>query len=92
MARPCTRLSTPACESTRALRIQQHFEEDQLLGPSIASDLQFEQDNYICDFMLEEIGMQSKETGESYNLINTLSGMYGEKGIDADNKEEAEKR
>ena len=75
-----------------SLKIEQHFEHDQLLGTTVASDVQFERDNYICDFMLGEMGMQGTETGESHDLINTLSGMYDYMGINGGNKEEAEKR
>lgn len=75
-----------------SLKIEQHFEKDQLLGTSVASDVQFERDNYICDFMLREMGMQSKETGESHDLINTLSGLYDYMGINGGDKEGAEKR
>ena len=76
----------------KSLKVEQHFENDQLLGTSVASDLQFERDNYICDFMLQEMGMQSKETGESHDLIITLSGLYNYLGINDGDKEEAEKR
>ena len=75
-----------------SLKIEQHFEKDQLLGTSVASDLQFERNNYICDFMLREMGMESKETGESHDLINTLSGLYDCMGINDSDKKEAEKR
>ena len=75
-----------------SLKIEQHFENDQLLGTTVASDVQFERDNYICDFMLREMGMQSTETGESHDLINTLSGLYDYMGINDGNKEQAVKR
>jgi hypothetical protein len=76
----------------KILKVEQHFENDQLLGTSVASDLQFERDNYMCDFMLREMGMQSKETGESHDLIYTLSGLYDYLGINNGNKEEAVNR
>lgn len=76
----------------KSLKIEQLFEEEQLLGARVATDLQFERDNYICDFMLREMGLQSKETGESHDLINTLRAIYDFMGINDGNKEEAEKR
>ena len=76
-----------------SLKIEQHFEKDQLLGANVASDVQFERDNYICDFMLREMGLESKEMGESHDLMNTLSGVYYDcVGQDGCSKEEAEKR
>lgn len=72
-----------------SLKIQEHLENDQLLGTTVASDLQFKRDNYICDFMLQEMGMKSRETSQTHDLFTTLNGLELE---DTDNKKDGGKK
>lgn len=74
-----------------SLKIQEHFQNDQLLGTTVASDVQFKMNNYICDFMLREMGMQSKESGDAPGLINTLASVGEDLGMDVDTKDNCKK-
>lgn len=70
------------------LKFERHFD----LSFTVASDIQFERDNYICNYMLQELGMRTNEKGESHGLIDTLSIIYSNIKGDAGSKEEAENR
>lgn len=75
-----------------SLKIEEQFDKDQLLSTTVASDVQFEMDNYICDFMLSEMGMRGKElSGVAPGVINTLANVGEALGMDVDTKDECKK-
>ena len=74
-----------------SLKIEEHFENDQLLGTTVASDVQFEKGNYICNFMLQEMGMESKETSKARDLVIALTMVCESLGMDVDEKDNCKK-